>query len=236
MTGIYKITNLRTNKSYIGLSVHIEQRWKEHKAGKGNNQLYQDFLKYGIDNFKFEVLEECDISILSEREIYWISFYDTFNNGYNENPGGNTAIQAINATKKSIYCYDLNGKFIAEYESISEAERQTNIPNTNICKAAKGERAKAGDYQWSYEKLDKMGVYKRTCNFSNRTNFNQVKVCQYDKNFNLIKIFNSIKEASEETGANANCIGEICKTEGLGKRKTSGGYIWRYFKEEDING
>ena len=42
--GIYKITNLITNKSYIGLSKHIEQRWQEHKNGKGNKLLYQDFM------------------------------------------------------------------------------------------------------------------------------------------------------------------------------------------------
>ena len=64
--GIYKITNLINSKVYIGQSRNIEERWKEH-IEKGNNQnseeynypLYQAFRKYGIDNFKFEILEEC---------------------------------------------------------------------------------------------------------------------------------------------------------------------------------
>lgn len=46
------------------------------------------FRKYGIDNFSFDVIEECTVNELNEKEIYWISFYDTFFNGYNQTLGG----------------------------------------------------------------------------------------------------------------------------------------------------
>lgn len=110
--GIYKITNLITNKSYIGLSKHIEQRWQEHKNGKGNKLLYQDFIIYGINNFSFEIIEECPQEQLRQKEEYWINFYNTYKDGYNQNPGGAVAIQAVEKTRKIVYCYDLQGNFI----------------------------------------------------------------------------------------------------------------------------
>lgn len=95
MIGIYKITNNLNNKSYIGLSINVEQRWQRHKSNYDNidnkeygKALYRAFRKYGIENFTFEIIEECQESDLSNKEIYWISYYDTFSNGYNETPGG----------------------------------------------------------------------------------------------------------------------------------------------------
>ena len=93
MIGIYKITNNLNKHSYIGQSVRIEHRWKEHKSPynwkrESKKPLYLAFQKYGIENFTFEVLEECEREKLSEREKYWISFYNTYKNGYNQTSGG----------------------------------------------------------------------------------------------------------------------------------------------------
>jgi group I intron endonuclease len=97
MTGIYKITNKISGNAYIGYAQNIEERWKEHiRASKSDSRqsnkiLYLAFNKYGIENFNFEVLEECDRSLLQKREIYWIEYYNTFKNGYNMTPGGDGA-------------------------------------------------------------------------------------------------------------------------------------------------
>lgn len=95
MVGIYKITNKINGNSYIGLSVEIERRWKNHllrfKDAEGkeyNKVLYKAFRKYGIENFSFEVLEECSYEQLEEREQFWISYYNTYDKGYNATPGG----------------------------------------------------------------------------------------------------------------------------------------------------
>lgn len=95
MIGIYKITNKLNGNSYIGLSVDIEQRWYQHKTRyknlndkEYNKALYRAFRKYGLNNFSFEVIEECEENELKEKEIYWISFYNTYANGYNETIGG----------------------------------------------------------------------------------------------------------------------------------------------------
>ena len=95
MIGIYCITNLVNGKKYIGQSLNIEKRWKDHKSNYlncKNSSLYAAIRKYGINNFKFEILEECDAKELNSKEIYWISFYQTYppelNKGYNLTPGG----------------------------------------------------------------------------------------------------------------------------------------------------
>ena len=92
--GIYKIINQINNKVYIGKAGNIERRWYEHRSDAKNPNktyhLYQAMRKYGLDNFIFEIIEECppDNDILSEREKYWINYYDSYNNGYNETLGG----------------------------------------------------------------------------------------------------------------------------------------------------
>ena len=50
--------------------------------------LYKAFRKYGVENFTFEEIEEVENDLLDEREKYWISFYDSYYNGYNSTIGG----------------------------------------------------------------------------------------------------------------------------------------------------
>jgi len=87
--GIYKITNKITSEAYIGQSVDIYDRWTKHKAPSHQKYHLQYALdKYGVDNFTFEIIEECLPQNLDERERYWIDFYDTYKHGYNETLGG----------------------------------------------------------------------------------------------------------------------------------------------------
>ena len=94
MVGIYKITNKLDNKCYIGQSIDIETRWKQHiYEGKKLRHKYKFYLalnKYGAENFLFEVIEECslDTEILNNRERYWIEYYNSYEEGYNSTRGG----------------------------------------------------------------------------------------------------------------------------------------------------
>lgn len=92
-TGIYKLTNLKNQKIYIGQAANLADRWKDHiKAGLGidtpNNMLYAAMIKDGVENFTFEVLEECERSILNDRETYYIELYRSQEHGYNMTKGG----------------------------------------------------------------------------------------------------------------------------------------------------
>ena len=95
MCGIYKITNMVNGKVYIGQSVNIEDRWRCHKSNMNykNHTIYKAMRKYGFENFKFEVIEECRQEDLNNLEIYYIWYYNSYmgnknHNGYNETAGG----------------------------------------------------------------------------------------------------------------------------------------------------
>lgn len=91
--GIYKITNQETKECYIGQSIDIAKRWKDHaKCGLDidrpqGNKLYQNMIEYGLWNFTFELLEECPREQLNEKEKFYISLYDSCNYGFNSNKG-----------------------------------------------------------------------------------------------------------------------------------------------------
>ena len=91
--GIYKITNLLTEQCYIGQSVNISDRWKQHcKCGLGieasaTNVLYNSMQKDKVWNFTFELLEECPKEMLNEKERFWINMYQSNMFGYNSTKG-----------------------------------------------------------------------------------------------------------------------------------------------------
>ena len=97
MIGIYKITNKINNKVYIGQSVNITKRWNTHRRHSQiknkdyDKYLYRAFRKYGIENFSFEVIEECPRELLNDRECYYIQLYKSNDDyyGYNETSGYN---------------------------------------------------------------------------------------------------------------------------------------------------
>ena len=92
-SGIYKITRLKTGEIYIGKSTDVKKRWTEHcKTAYGvgtiaHSVLHTTIKKDGIENFTFELLEEVPKDKLTEREKYWITFYDSKNYGLNERNG-----------------------------------------------------------------------------------------------------------------------------------------------------
>lgn len=95
VTGIYKITNIQTKQVYIGQAQDVRVRWRDHvKAGglhidcPATNGFYKNMGQYGIENFTFELQEECPADKLNEREKYWIDFFQSKTSGLNGNSGG----------------------------------------------------------------------------------------------------------------------------------------------------
>lgn len=92
-TGIYKITNLQNNMCYIGQSVNIPERWRQHiKRGVGaepgtQNKLYPAMKEIGVENFMFEMVEECKPEQLTEREKYYTDLFQAQAYGYSVKKG-----------------------------------------------------------------------------------------------------------------------------------------------------
>ena len=87
-TGIYKITNVESQKCYVGQAANLADRWKQHiKRGVGadaptRNKLYPAMRELGPENFTFEVIEECERSLLDSREDYWQDYFKAKEFGY----------------------------------------------------------------------------------------------------------------------------------------------------------
>ena len=86
--GIYKITDQTTGRCYVGQAVNIADRWKQHiKRGLGaetatRNKLYPAMMSIGVENFTFEIVEECDRDKLDEREDFWQDYFHAKDFGY----------------------------------------------------------------------------------------------------------------------------------------------------------
>ena len=215
MTGyIYKITNLINQKAYIGKTTNtIKERWGEHisesKSERAKNRpIYRAINKYGVENFSIELIEEVDIKELSDKEIYWIGYYDTYNNGYNATLGG-------------------DGRILYDYDSIKELI-QKEYSTRQIIEVI----GCCADIVHLVAKKNNLSIKKE---FSDCMNPKK-QVEQYDKQGNYIQSFESYAAAAqwlEDNGyvkGNLNGvrshIGDVCK----GKRKSAYKFIWKNSK------
>ena len=232
---IYKITNLINEKIYVGKSKNPKVRWRQHKSHsqKRNTKLYYAMRKYGIENFIFEVLEECNENTINDKEIYYISSLNPYYNMTDGGDGGGflnkkhgdkwkSAIKESNS--KKVACYDLDGNLIKVYDSCRDAS--FNIfgkYHRGIDAVTRGEYQTCGGYQWETFKeqpLLKITSYKRT---SHKVK----KIAKYDCNQNFIEIYESMTIAAEKNNASTSKITLVCQN----KRKTHNGYIWKYVVE-----
>lgn len=234
--GIYKITNLVNGKIYIGQSQDIYRRWTQHKKiGKSkrgynnyrNQPLYRALRKYGIHNFSFEIIEICNQAMVSEREIYWIDYYDCtiYNNkGYNLTHGGES--NKGETQKVPVYQYDLEGNFIKRYDSIIEAtvaigaNKDKGLVQNALQRTKNG--GMAGGYQWRYEFYEKIPPYK--------IYYKHYKVACYNNQGYLEATFDSVKEAAEYFNCDKSAIGYCCqKVSKFCKNK-----IFRYYTDTPL--
>lgn len=127
--GIYKIENLINAKKYIGQSTDIQRRFKEHKRPyklvNPTKELYIAFNEFGIENFSFEIIEECEKEKLNEREQYWIKYYDSLNNGYNMSITGN-----LQCKFKPNEVYEIQKELIVSTETNTNLAKKYGVSNT----------------------------------------------------------------------------------------------------------
>jgi group I intron endonuclease len=130
---IYKITNIKNGKFYIGKSKNVDKRWKEHQSlvGKKRHPFYDSILHYGVENFIIEVVDKTDASLIDDLEIKWILETRAVEIGYNITKGGtggdtftnkSDELKEITRKKISIASKESNSKNI-------ELNRKNSIKN-----------------------------------------------------------------------------------------------------------
>lgn len=229
--GIYKITI--NNKIYIGSSKNIKNRLNTHlktlKNKTHHNHTMQNlYNKYG-DEIYFEIMEECLENILLIREKYYIDLLKPYinhildpislkrdyitkkrvKNKQKEYYKNHTPVNI-----KTVYMYDLDGKYLNTYESITKAANINKLNVSAICACCNKRKHSAGNFRWSYQKLDKLAKENK--------NYKKVAVVQMDLKGNIIKIWESKKEA--ETKLKISNISRSIK-----KCTTAGGFTWKKF-------
>jgi group I intron endonuclease len=134
-TGIYKITNKKNGKVYVGQSTNIYRRWNKHKSDAFNPKsksydliIYRAIRKHGIEKFEFRIIEECQQCELNEKEIYWIAYYHTYIrdpkcHGYNQTLGGDHTLHTPNSKIRKVIAdlkdTDLTFEAIAKKRKVS---------------------------------------------------------------------------------------------------------------------
>lgn len=252
--GIYKITS-PSGKVYIGQSINIEKRFKEHRNSINQKQtkLYKSFQKYGYINHKFEIIEECDLEQLNEREIYWkqyhlnlvnndwklVLFHELYDAG--GGPKSKNTKQKIGLANsgpkpegfglkisRSISQYDLKGNFIKKWNSITEAKQVYSGDITSCCL---GKQKTASGFIWRYfnNTTDKIEVNLVNKHKNIKKSENWIKnkykpVLQYDLEGNFIKEWESIKQIIETLNYSQSGISNCCR----GLYKQAYNYIWKF--------
>lgn len=227
MYKIYKYTS-PSGGVYIGqTSQEVDQR--AQKDGKGYLSINKNtgeylqpaiahaIIKYGWNNLKKEILfDNLSSQEADEKEKELIEFYRNGGKCYNIASGGK-GIPGVNERK--IKQYSLQGTFIREWNSLKEAEKYLNKPKAeaNISACCLGKKNRAYGYIWRY---------------SNDPNNLEVKpltpyrapIDQYTREGDYITTYQTIAEASKQTGIGDTSIGNCLR----GRSKSTGGYVWKF--------
>jgi len=209
--GIYAIVNKVNNKMYIGKSINIYKRTKQHITGLNtknkneNRYLINSWHKYGKDNFELKILEflELDESLLSERELYWMSYYNTTDSefGYNLRMDSSTKMIVHEETRLLM----------------------SNVHKERISKWTEEDRKNHGKLSiefWKNNPNIKLKMSKNVSEVNRKYN-----IVQYDRDMNFIKEYKGRYDiVNNYPDLYVQAILGVCN----GGKATYKNSIWRY--------
>jgi group I intron endonuclease len=209
---IYKLTS-PSGKIYIGQTQCLYLRFRDYRKPKANEYLMKAILKYGLENISVEILEkDLPLNKLDKREQFYLDILRPFNdNGYN-------ICKEASTTRGRKRPKDERSK-ISEFAKtrIGELNGFYGKTHTEETKKLIGRKS-------SNKTLTKKHI-ESFCGAGQDSVKRKVKMIDAKTN-KILKIWDSIKEASDNTNALRSTITAVCR--GYSGRKTAGGYKWEY--------
>lgn len=225
---IYKTTNIVNGKIYVGKRIFSKEKFIRSKYYGSGKLLKNAIVKYGIENFEREIIEEVENILLVDREIYWIDYYKStdMNIGYNLSKGGNCAIgrkcgPLSDETKKK-----LRDSAINQFKKGGHPRSGKSVSNETKDKiriALLGKRL-------GIERVEKSAKSHRGLKYNKTPKPPKIKIDQSKKviqltmNDEIIRIWESMTEASKLLSIDRSGISRACN----GSYKQCGGYKWKY--------
>lgn len=239
---IYIVINDINHKVYIGqTSTSLNQRWYEHTRSDINNgsHFHNALLKYGVDKFHMYLLEKCATDKLNEREIYYISIFNSYKNGYNMTPGGAGVAGYKHTDENKLKMSQASKRF---WDSLSDTDRQLFIQQRasklkGVAKSPEHKLALSKARQGKYTGKDNAFYGKHhtqeTKDIISKCNTGRISKCRKPvKLIELDKTFSSYTEAWRWLVAQGLCktkTSQSCNTqikESIKRNTRAYGYHW----------
>ena len=255
MNYIYSFTNLINNKKYSGSTISEPlHRYSQHiynatheNTHQYNYPLYQAIRKYGIENFKFDIIGEfeCTEEEIREIEKKYIEEYNTLSpNGYNQTLNtlhplcDSESYKKMSETKrenaKCVVEVDKNQNILNKWRSIIDCAEDTGLDEKKIAAVCRGERKTTGKriFYWLDENNNIIIPKYSRDGYKGEKGTTQIqssskKVAKIDIETNeIIAIYDTIALAARENDCDSSGISKVCKN----LRTKCGNFKWKYIE------
>lgn len=240
-SGIYKITSLKSNKFYIGSSQNLKKRALDHKSLLRNNKHPNRYLQFTWNKYKdlfFEIIEECSIENLIEREQFYI---DKLKPEFNLRPlaENNRGWKMPNSAKEKLSNFNKGKKLSEEHKKQISKNNSKNLKGRKLSdkhiEAIR--RARTG---WKLSSETKEKIKQKALGRDKGKKLSEEtkrkiglasskEVFQYSKEGTFIYSYISSSEAERKTGISKSSISSCCRN----NRKTAGNFKWYYEKQDN---
>ena len=247
MYQIYKITNQKNGMVYIGSSIEVERRWRQHKEASINEKdhhynypLMIAFREFGIANFTFEIIDTLpDHQAMIKAEHDWIVKENcVVPNGYNQTHQTDSPLldpviaKKMSDTKRAKYgkrvCeIDENKNILEIWDSLAEAGEETGLDRFKISDVCNGKRLTTGNRVFRFlDEADNILIPVEKVNQvqANRITKVSKKVVKMTLEGEILQVYDSIALAAADTGCDSSAISKVCR----GQRNKCGGFKWEF--------
>lgn len=238
---IYKITNILNGKCYIGKTYNTEKRFEQHRQAfkTGTNKFYKAIREFGLENFKFEVLFECNYKDADTFENYMIDFYNSKADGYN------TAYRFYSKSEaEKLYSKILDNTYVVTvpyvytrgklimclddeeiFESGAQCAEYYGLCGSHIHSVCRGFRAQTGGLHFRYLDENMNIIEPAECAREKGTEVYVEETCT---------IYPTIADSLRDLGLDVDACKSAVSKHLQGKMLSVHGYHWRYFKDGEV--